>query len=144
MPRWVGWAAKDTILRGNYFSPGIPTGFSIPGNLLWDRLFLPPDFDTRWYGAGDQGFVFFGSEADLRDITVKDVKDFYSTFYTPNNAVLSMVGNIDKRKTEEDIRKYFETIPKGKDIPPLSSQNKPEKKAVVKIQKDSFAASPGF
>lgn len=102
------------------------------------------NFDKIIYPNFAYNHPVIGSEADLRDITVKDVKDFYSTFYTPNNAVLSIVGNIDKRKTEEDIRKYFETIPKGKDIPPLSLQKKPEKKAVVKTQKDSLAASPGF
>jgi hypothetical protein len=38
-----------------------PTGFSIPGSLLWQHTFLPEDFDTRWYGAGDQGFFDAGA-----------------------------------------------------------------------------------
>ncbi len=84
-----------------------------------------------------------GNEADVRDLTVEDVKDFYSTFYTPNNAVLSIAGDIDKRKTEEDIRKYFLTIQKGKDIPLPPSSKLPDKEATI-IAKKFLVPLPGF
>lgn len=60
-----------------------------------------------------------GKEADLREITVQDAMRFYQTYYRPNNAVLCITGHIDKTKTNTLIKKYFETIPRGEDIPQL-------------------------
>ena len=100
-------------------------------------------FDRLLYPNLAYSHPVIGNEADVRNLTVEDVKDFYSIFYTPNNAVLAIAGNIDKRKTEEDIRKYFYTIQKGKDIPLLSSLKSSDKKATV-ISKESLAPLPGF
>jgi predicted Zn-dependent peptidase len=100
-------------------------------------------FDGLLYPNFAYSHPVIGNEADLRDLTVEDVKNFYSVFYTPNNAVLSIAGNIDRRKAEEAIRKYFETIQKGKDIPPLASLKLSEKKATL-IAKETAAPLPGF
>lgn len=44
--------------------------------------------------------------------------DFYKTFYVPNNATLSIGGDLDIAQTKKWIEKYFSTIPRGtKDIP---------------------------
>jgi len=100
-------------------------------------------FDRLLYPNFAYSHPVIGNEADVRDLTVEDVKDFYSTFYTPNNAVLSIAGDIDKRKTEEDIRKYFHTIQKGKDIP-LPPSSKPSDKETTIISKEFLAPLPGF
>ncbi len=100
-------------------------------------------FDRLLYPNLAYSHPVIGNEADVRNLTVEDVKDFYSTFYTPNNAVLAIAGNIDKKKTEEDIQKYFHTIQKGKDIPLLPSLKSSGKKATV-ISKESLAPLPGF
>lgn len=102
--------------------------------LSFDRLLYPNDAYSH---------PVIGNEADVRDLTVEDVKDFYSTFYTPNNAVLSIAGNIDKRKAEEDIRKYFETIQKGQDIP-FPPSSKPSDKEAAITAKEFLAPLPGF
>lgn len=101
-------------------------------------------FDQLLYPDFAYSHPVIGDEADLRNLTVEDVKKFYSTFYKPNNAVLSIAGNIDKKKTEEEIRKYFKTIPEGKNIPPFPSPKLPERKPIIRTHKDSFASSPGF
>ncbi|MCH6232311.1 M16 family metallopeptidase [Cognataquiflexum rubidum] len=54
-----------------------------------------------------------GSAAHLDSAKLEDFKDFYETFYVPNNATLSIAGDIDYVKTEELVRKYFGEIPKG-------------------------------
>ncbi len=100
-------------------------------------------FDRLLYPNLAYSHPVIGNEADVRNLTVEDVKDFYSTFYTPNNAVLAIAGNINKKKTEEDIQKYFHTIQKGKDIPLLPSLKSSGKKATV-ISKESLAPLPGF
>jgi len=101
-------------------------------------------FDELLYPDFAYSHPVIGNEADMRDLTVEDVKHFYSTFYTPNNAVLTIVGNIDKRKTEENVRKYFETIRKGKDVPLPLLPKPSERIGVVKTLRKSLAPSPGF
>jgi zinc protease len=52
-----------------------------------------------------------GSMADLSAATVDDVASFFKTYYAPNNAVLSIVGDVDTKATLEKVRRYFESIP---------------------------------
>jgi predicted Zn-dependent peptidase len=52
-----------------------------------------------------------GSMADLDAASVDDVSSFFKTYYAPNNAVLSIVGDVDTKKTLEKIRLHFERIP---------------------------------
>lgn len=48
----------------------------------------------------------------------EDYKNFYKTFYVPNNAVLSIAGDIDIATTKKMVDKYFGDIPKGtREIP---------------------------
>ena len=101
-------------------------------------------FDQLLYPDFAYSHPVIGKEADLRNLTVEDVKRFYSTFYKPNNAVLSIAGNIDRRKTIDDIKKFFETIPAGKETPSPPQPKPLSKKPVIETLKDSLAPSPGF
>ncbi|MDR1459838.1 MAG: insulinase family protein [Bacteroidales bacterium] len=47
----------------------------------------------------------------IAETTMKDVQDFFYTFYAPNNAVLSVAGNLDMDKTKTMIEKWFGNIP---------------------------------
>jgi predicted Zn-dependent peptidase len=51
-----------------------------------------------------------GSLADLNAASVDDVKSFFKTYYAPNNAVLSIVGDVKTAEVLEKVRKYFERI----------------------------------
>lgn len=55
-----------------------------------------------------------GSMEHLDNATEADYKQFYADFYIPNNAILSIAGDIDIADAKELIRKYFGGIPKGK------------------------------
>ena len=52
-----------------------------------------------------------GSMADLDAATLEDARTFFRTYYAPNNAVLSVVGDIDPEQTVAWVEKYFGTIP---------------------------------
>ncbi|MFF5564113.1 M16 family metallopeptidase [Streptomyces sp. NPDC012623] len=52
-----------------------------------------------------------GSMADLDAATLDDARAFFRTNYAPNNAVLSVVGDIDPERTLAWIEKYFGSIP---------------------------------
>ncbi len=63
-------------------------------------------------------WIPIGSMEDLNAATLEEFIEFYKTFYVPNNATLSIAGDIDITKTKELIGKYFKDIPKGiKEIP---------------------------
>jgi len=52
-----------------------------------------------------------GSMEDLNAANVDDVKSFFKTYYAPNNAILSIVGDVKTADTLTKVRKYFERIP---------------------------------
>lgn len=59
-----------------------------------------------------------GSMEHLNAAKNEDFIAFYETFYVPNNAVLSIAGDIDIEETKTLVKKYFNEIPKGtKEIP---------------------------
>ena len=48
-----------------------------------------------------------GSMEDLNAASVDDVATFFKTYYAPNNAVLSIVGDVDTKTTMALVEKYF-------------------------------------
>lgn len=59
-----------------------------------------------------------GSFEDIDAATDQDFVDFYETFYVPNNATLSIAGDIDIKETKKLVEAYFGEIKRGtKDIP---------------------------
>ncbi|MFA0962366.1 M16 family metallopeptidase [Roseivirga sp. BDSF3-8] len=54
-----------------------------------------------------------GSMEDLDAATMEEFMDFYKKFYVPNNAVLSIAGDLDIDDTRELVEKYFSEIPRG-------------------------------
>jgi zinc protease len=57
-----------------------------------------------------------GSHADLEAVRLADVREFFREYYTPNNATLVLVGDLDKVRTRSLVEKYFGSIPAGKPV----------------------------
>ncbi len=53
-----------------------------------------------------------GSMEDLSAATVDDVRDFFKTYYAPNNAVVALVGDLNTAETIAKVKKYFGDIPR--------------------------------
>lgn len=68
-----------------------------------------------------------GSMEDLSEASLDDVEQFFRTFYTPDNAVLSIAGDFDSLQARDFVDKYFGSIPKGTGKPALESMEVPEK-----------------
>src|SRR5262245_8163529 len=66
-----------------------------------------------------------GSHADIQAAKLDDVRDFFKSYYTPNNAPLCVVGDINVDSTKAMIEKYFGTIARGPDVPPVDVQTPP-------------------
>lgn len=58
-----------------------------------------------------------GSMDDLNAASLEDIKEWYATFYGPNNAVISLAGDISPEKGLELVTKYFGDIPPGPPLP---------------------------
>ena len=83
-----------------------------------------------------------GSMEDLNAASVKDVQDFFRTYYAPNNAVLVVVGDMKPEETMGKIKKYFGAIP-SQPAPPAPDMTEPEQKGERrKTLEDAFARTP--
>jgi zinc protease len=69
-----------------------------------------------------------GSMQDLNAATVQDVAAFFKTYYAPNNAVLSMVGDFKTDEALAKIEKYFGSIP-AQPAPPVPDVTEPKQTA---------------
>ncbi len=70
--------------------------------------FAPRLFPDSGYGWDTIGFV-----EDIKKASLDDVKSFFSKFYTPNNAVLSITGSFEETETMNLVEKYFGGIKHG-------------------------------
>jgi zinc protease len=61
----------------------------------------------------------------IQNATLADVKDFFFTHYAPNNAVLSVAGNVDPDKIFALSEKWFGTIPK-REVPQRNLPSEPK------------------
>ncbi len=59
-----------------------------------------------------------GYLVDLDRVDVNDLKRFYMRWYGPNNAVLTVAGDVDVNQVLLLAQKYFGSIPVGKDVKP--------------------------
>ncbi len=66
-----------------------------------------------------------GSMTDLNAATVDDVKDFFRTYYAPNNAVVAIVGDVNTAETLAKVKKYFGDIPKQPAAKPVDFTEPP-------------------
>ena len=95
-------------------------------------------YDNRPYGSWNeklQAHLFppehpyhhttIGSMEDLDAASVEDVSEFFRTYYAPNNAVLTVVGDVDPAAVRGWTERYFGGIPANPSIPPLGDLSLP-------------------
>jgi zinc protease len=72
------------------------------------------------YPAGHPySWTTIGDMADLDAASMKDVQDWFKTYYGPSNVVLVLAGDIDAKTAREKVEKYYGNIPSG---PPVAHQ----------------------
>ena len=83
--------AKQELLAGLESQRSEPTAI---GSIEFQRLLNPyPKGDVRYVGTFDENI------AELKAVTLDDVKKFYKDFYGASNAELAVVGDFDKEET---------------------------------------------
>ena len=66
-----------------------------------------------------------GSMEDLSEASLEDVADFFRTYYTPDNAVLTIAGDFDPTVALAMVERHFGAIPRGAGRPSLPSLTLP-------------------
>ena len=101
-------------------------------------------FDQLIYSEFAFSHPLLGSEDDIRDLTLEDVKSFYASAYTPNNAVLAIAGNLNRAKTLDFAARFFESIPRGRDIPPSTENWTYGRQPIERSFEEPQASSPAL
>ena len=76
---------------------------------------LPELFGTHPYRWSPIGNI-----PHLRAASVQELRDFWTTYYVPNNATLVVVGDVEHEEVERLAEKYFAWIPRYDDPPRVS------------------------
>ncbi|MEO8880952.1 MAG: pitrilysin family protein [Gemmatimonadaceae bacterium] len=66
-----------------------------------------------------------GSMEDLTEASLEDIAQFFATYYTPDNAVLSIAGDFDPVEARALVEQFFGPIPRGAGKPPLPPMELP-------------------
>jgi zinc protease len=76
-----------------------------------------------------------GSMVDLEAASIEDVRDFYRSYYVPNNATLALVGDFETSDALALVRKYLGRVPKGKPVPrDIPKEPAPTKERRVRLE----------
>ncbi len=76
-----------------------------PGGRLYEELI------SAAYTVHPYGQLVIGAMSDMQNYTRQQVRDYHKLYYAPNQAVISIVGDVDPEKTVAIIRKHFGKIP---------------------------------
>ena len=101
---------------------------------LWQNAF------TNWNNSHNG----YGDLAEVNAATIQDVRNFFKTFYAPNNAVLTIVGDVDVNEVKKMVDKHFAGIP-AQPKPPAPDLSEPPQTQEKRIsQKDKLANLPAL
>lgn len=85
-----------------------------PYGLSWEKLFnaiFPKNHPYSWPTIGWMN--------DISNFELNDIRNFFRTYYMPNNAALAIGGNFEIEKTKRLVEKYFGEIANGLSIPEI-------------------------
>lgn len=107
-----------------------------PIGLLWER------FNATAFHAHPYRNPLVGWPSDIDNLTREEVLRYFKTYYSPNNAIVVIVGDINPKKTIALMEKYFGKVP-SQTLPPRHITDEPdqlgERRVVV-----SFDAQPAL
>ena len=102
-----------------------------PGTLARDA-FMRATYQTHPYANPTDGTV-----ESINAITRQNILDFYKKYYVSNNALVAIVGAVDRIKAEEIAEDLVSGLPKGEKAAPLEAVSDLKKAETVKIEHPS-------
>jgi predicted Zn-dependent peptidase len=101
---------------------------------LWQNAF------TNWNNSHNG----YGDLAEINAATIEDVRSFFKTYYAPNNAVLTVVGDVDVDEVKKMVEKHFANIP-SQPAPTRADLTEPEQTKEKRVaQTDKLANLPAL
>jgi predicted Zn-dependent peptidase len=67
-----------------------------------------------------------GYDKDIRNLTRKDVQEFFETYYVPNNLTIAVVGDVNTARVKELAQVYFGRFKAGSAPPDVTSVEPPQ------------------
>ncbi|OGX89086.1 peptidase M16 [Hymenobacter lapidarius] len=108
------------------------------GGFPW--LMMPQKANKNWNNAHN----FYGDLKDLDAATLADTKDFFRTYYAPNNAVLAVVGDFEPAEAKAWVEKYYGNIPSAPQ-PPKPDLAEPRQEQEQRfVEDDKLATKPAL
>lgn len=75
---------------------------------------------------------------DIKSWKIQDIKDFYKTYYQPQNAIIVVAGDIESSDIFNSVKKYFGNIKNTSEIPKIHTiEPKQQDKRFVEIKKEN-------
>ncbi len=93
-------------------------------NTPYGRLF--PQIFENAYKVHNYRWTPIGEAQYIDQATLPEFIEFYHTFYVPNNATLTLAGDIDPKQARAWVEKYFSDIPKGTQEIPRPTNQEPQ------------------
>lgn len=100
--------SEMTVVR-NEFERGNNNDFEIAHKRLTATAFMAHPYHHSTIGW----------KSDIENVSAEALQNFHKTFYVPNNATYTFVGNFDPEYVKNLVEKHFKNIPKGKNIPTM-------------------------
>src|SRR6476620_3091951 len=101
---------------------------------LWENAF------TNWNNSHNG----YGELSEINAATIEDVRSFFKTYYAPNNAVLTIVGDVDVADVKKMVEKHFVSIP-AQSTPPKADLSEPAQSKEKRVsQTDKLANLPAL
>ncbi len=113
------WLESERMLHAKVEAVGIETQREVVKEEKRQRVDNQPygrlieETMKRAYSEHPYNWMVIGSMDHLNAAQEQEFVDFYKTFYVPENAVLSIAGDIDIKETKKLINQYFGSIPRG-------------------------------
>ena len=99
-----------------------------PFGKLWEQLYAAA------YTAHPYGWPVVGWASDLETVLREQVEDFFHQYYSPNNVVIAIVGDVKFADMVKLVDKYFSSIPPSAVPPPAVQTVEPEQKGERRIR----------
>lgn len=105
-PEWREfYVEKDVVLREWAYRTA-----NDPMNLAWQNL------NSTAYLASPYRNPVIGWKSDIERFSTMAAIEFHNVYYSPNNTVCVLVGNVDIKEVRKLAKIYFERYPKGDDV----------------------------
>lgn len=114
------WLESERMLHAKVEDVGIETQREVVKEERRQRIDNQPygtilqETMKRAFTVHPYRWPVIGSMEHLNAAVEADYKNFYNDFYVPNNAVVSIAGDIDYPEAKALVTKYFANIPRGK------------------------------